>query len=74
MGDAIVERLLGRDSDDVVRFASAAMSIRNHDPKSVRFSLDGEIIQRRELSLEVQPRALTVAVGEGYDPDPETPP
>jgi diacylglycerol kinase family enzyme len=70
MSDAIAERLLGRDNPDIVRFESADLTIRNHDPETVRFSLDGEIVQRRELSLEVQPGALSVAVGEDYDPDP----
>jgi YegS/Rv2252/BmrU family lipid kinase len=70
MGDAIAERLLGRDSPDVVRFQPTAFTIENHDLESVRFSLDGEIIQECELTLEVQPGALTVAVGDTYDPDP----
>jgi diacylglycerol kinase family enzyme len=71
MSDAIAEGLLGRDTDDLVRFESADLRIRNHDPASVRFSLEGEIVQHRELSLAVEPGVLSAAVGEDYDPDPD---
>lgn len=70
VSDAVVERLLGRDSAYVTRFRASSLSIEVHNPSSVRFSLDGEIIQERRLSLENLPRTLSVAVGQRYRPVP----
>jgi len=71
MSDAVVERLLGRDSTYITRFRARSLSIDVHNPSSVRFSLDGEIIQERRLAFETLPRTLSVAVGDGYIPGPE---
>lgn len=70
MGEAVMERLFGRDSTNVVRTQTPALSIRVHHPEAVRFSLDGEIIKHRSLSLKTRPATLTVAVGDPYDPEP----
>lgn len=72
MGDRVVERLLGRDSSHIDRFQASSLTITVHTPDTIRFSLDGEIIQRAELSVDVRPRTLSVAVGETYDPTPDT--
>jgi len=37
----------------------------------ISFSLDGEIVETRQLSLEVREGVLSVAVGDGYEPDPD---
>lgn len=66
MSDAVVERLLGRDSAYITRFQTSSLSVEVHDPSSVRFSLDGEIIQERRLTFENVPQTLSVAVGEQY--------
>ncbi|MBX0285682.1 diacylglycerol/lipid kinase family protein [Haloarcula salinisoli] len=71
MSDAVVERLLGRDSAYITRFRAQSLAIEVHNPSSVRFSLDGEIIQERRLAFETLPRTLSVAVGDGYTPPPE---
>jgi YegS/Rv2252/BmrU family lipid kinase len=71
MSDTVVERLLGRDSASIQRFKSASLGITIDNPAATRFSLDGEIIRERELSLTVRPQTLTVAVGETYDPTPD---
>lgn len=71
MSDRISERLLGSDSEHIVRSQASSLVITNHDASAIRFSLDGEIIRHRELSLAVRPDTLSVAVGDGYDPDPE---
>jgi YegS/Rv2252/BmrU family lipid kinase len=71
MSDRITERLLGSDSEHIIRSQASALTITNHDPSTIRFSLDGEIIHQRELALTVRPTTLSVAVGDGYDPDPE---
>ncbi len=71
MSDAVVERLLGRDSAYITRFRARSLAIEVHNPSSVRFSLDGEIIQERRLTFETLPRTLSVAVGDRYTPPPE---
>lgn len=71
MSDTVVERLLGRDSASIKRFKTASLEVAINNPDATRFSLDGEIIRERELSLTVRPQILTVAVGETYDPNPD---
>ncbi|WP_336358934.1 diacylglycerol/lipid kinase family protein [Haloarcula sp. CGMCC 1.6347] len=71
MSDRITERLLGSDSEHIIRSKASSLTITNHDPSTVSFSLDGEIISHRELTIDVRPDTLSVAVGDGYDPDPE---
>lgn len=64
MSEALAERLLGRASPYFTRFQARSVSIGVHSPESIRFSLDGEIIHARSLSIRNRPRALRVAVGE----------
>ncbi|WP_138005303.1 diacylglycerol/lipid kinase family protein [Halalkalirubrum salinum] len=71
MSDRIVERLFGRDSAHIDRFQTSSLNITVHTPDTIRFSLDGEIIKYNELSLDVCPQTLTVAVGDTYDPNPD---
>ena len=71
MSDRITERRLGNDSEHIIRSKASSLTITNHDTSAIRFSLDGEIIRHRELALDVRPTTLSVAVGDGYDPDPE---
>lgn len=71
MSDRITERLLGDNSEHIIRSKASSLTITNHDPSTIRFSLDGEMIRHRELALDARPGTLSVAVGEGYDPDPE---
>lgn len=70
MSDTVLERLLGRGSTHIDRFRTSSLTITGHSSDPVRFSLDGEIIQQRELVVDVQPRTLRLAVGEEYDPTP----
>ena len=71
MGDRVVERLFGRGSPHIDRFQTSSLTITIDTPETIRFSLDGEIIQRKRLSLDIQPRTLAVAVGDAYDPSPD---
>lgn len=71
MSEALGERLLGENSTHLVRTQAPALTITIQNPESIRFSLDGEMIQQRELSLSVRPQTLRLAVGETYTPDPE---
>ncbi|MBX0296201.1 diacylglycerol/lipid kinase family protein [Haloarcula nitratireducens] len=70
METAAVERLLGRESDQTSRYTVSGLEIEVQEADPVSFSLDGEIIERHELSVRNEPRALTFAVGERYEPIP----
>ena len=71
MSDTVGEQLFGKDSRYVAHSQASALDIAIRDPESIRFSLDGEIVRHRQLSVGADPSALTVAVGETYDPHPE---
>jgi len=64
------ERLFNRESQWTARYTVSRIDITVGDGP-VAFSLDGEIIRRRQLSLHIRPRALRVAVGDAYGPTPE---
>ena len=70
MGEAVTDQLLGGESDAIVRTRTPSLRIEVHDPQSRQFSLDGEIIERDNLSVDIRPSTLSVAVGEGYQLDP----
>lgn len=69
---AAMEQLLSRDTERTVRGQAPVLHVEVQDDEPVAFSLDGEIIHRRRLSLGTRPAAVTLAVGPSYDPDPET--
>ena len=71
MSEAVSHGLLGGNTEDVVRFQTTSLTVRVHDQEAIRFSLDGEIVQEGELSLDVRPGTVTVAVGDTYEPDPD---
>jgi YegS/Rv2252/BmrU family lipid kinase len=71
MSDRVTERLFGTDSEHIIRSKASALTITNHERAERRFSLDGEMIQEREITLAVRPASLSVAVGDEYDPTPE---
>lgn len=73
VGDALVERLFGRESSSIVRTQTPDLTVTVHDPASTRFSLDGEIVQQERLTVDIRPKTLSLAVGDGYTPDPERP-
>ena len=66
---ATAERLFKRESQWTTRYTASRIDI-TVDDGPVAFSLDGEIIRRRQLSLRIRPRALRVAVGDAYEPTP----
>ncbi len=70
MGDAVAERLLGEEARHVTRLQASTVEITALEPEPISFSLDGEMVRRRALSLAVRPRALRMVVGEAYEPDP----
>ena len=66
---ATAERLFNRESQWTARYTVAAIDI-TVDDGPIAFSLDGEIVHRRRLSLRIRPRSLRVTVGEAYEPTP----
>jgi len=70
MSDTVFERLFGQDSDHIDRFRAASLDIESDSPDPIVFSLDGEVIERRELALGVRSNVLRLVVGEEYEPTP----
>lgn len=70
LAEAVAHRILGRDTEHVARMKASQIEITVLDDDEILFSLDGEISAHERLVLYVRPRALSVRVGESYDPDP----
>ncbi|WP_247731239.1 diacylglycerol/lipid kinase family protein [Halovivax limisalsi] len=70
VGDAALERLLGRDGDAIVRRRTPSVRIACEE-RSVEYSLDGEMLETDRLELDVAAASLSVIVGEGYAADPD---
>lgn len=71
VGQAAMERLLGRSGNDIHRLRTPALTVTSTDETSVNFSLDGEMQSSHRTDIQTLPGALTVPVGAGYDPDPD---
>jgi YegS/Rv2252/BmrU family lipid kinase len=71
MGEALAERLLGSDSEKTQRFRASSLELSGLEREPISFSLDGEMLERDSLSLDVQSRTLSMAVSDEYDPDPD---
>jgi len=63
MSDAVLERLFGQDSPHIDRFQAASVDIRGHSSDPIRFSVDGETIEQRDLVLTVRPNRLLSSSG-----------
>jgi len=68
--DALLERLVGQETEGTVRIKASALELVSVDGEPVSFSLDGEIVSARSLSLTIRGGALTMPVGDKYDPQP----
>ncbi|MFC6717031.1 diacylglycerol/lipid kinase family protein [Natrialbaceae archaeon GCM10025810] len=71
-----LERLFGRSTDSsasIVRRLTPSLTIESLGDSPVAYSLDGEILEARHLSVETDPGALTVPVGPGYETPDEQP-
>jgi len=71
MSDTLADQLPRQESSPLVRLQTSALTIRMRHSEPIRFSLDGEIVQRRELSIGARSKILAVAVGESYEPTPD---
>ncbi|MFB1063559.1 diacylglycerol kinase family protein [Natrinema sp. H-ect4] len=70
LGGAALEGLFDRDSAHIVRRRTPSLTIESRGD-SVEYSLDGEMLETERLELETEPTALTIPVGDGYQPDPD---
>ena len=70
VAEATAQRLLGQDTEHVHHMQASQVEISTKNGEAIDFSLDGELVSHDRLVLHTRPRALTVAVGPGYDPDP----
>lgn len=70
MSETVLERLFGQDSAHIDRFRASEIDIRGHSSDPIRFSLDGEVIEQRDIGLTVRPNVLRLVVGAGYEPVP----
>lgn len=69
--EAAAYRLLGVESDHVTRLQAPELAIDVESDDTVEFSFDGELASFRRLDADVRPRALSVFVGDDYDPHPD---
>ena len=71
LSTAALEQVLGRDTEGTIRKQAPALRIEVLDDEPAAFSLDGEIVHHRSLSVWVRPDALSIPVGEDYVPSPD---
>lgn len=71
VSEAALDGLLDRETDHIVRRRTPSLSVEHRDGELVEYSLDGEMLTAETLSMATRERALTVAVGERYRPNPD---
>ncbi|SFB70843.1 lipid kinase, YegS/Rv2252/BmrU family [Halobiforma haloterrestris] len=71
LGDAALEGLFDRDGDRIVRRRTSSLAIESREG-SVEYSLDGEMLETERLRLETEPDTLEIAVGDEYEPNPDS--
>jgi YegS/Rv2252/BmrU family lipid kinase len=70
VGEATLRRLLGSDTGNITRLEAPELAVSVDGGEPGTFSLDGEMLSARDLDLETRPNAVTLCVGEAYDPTP----
>ena len=71
VGEAAISRLLGAETENIVRFRAERLSVSVLGGETGSFSLDGEMVSTDDLDVSVRERALDLLVGEGYEPHPD---
>ncbi|WP_440772725.1 diacylglycerol/lipid kinase family protein [Natronorubrum sp. DTA28] len=64
------DKLLRRNATYLTRLKTSHLHV-THEGAPVQFSLDGEMIDETELTVDSQPGAMEFFVGPSYDPNPE---
>ncbi|WP_435197215.1 diacylglycerol/lipid kinase family protein [Natronomonas sp. EA1] len=64
------DKLLRRGASHLTRVKVPRLDV-THDGEPVTFSLDGELVERNTLTARSRKGAMSVYVGERYDPEPE---
>lgn len=70
VGEATVRRLLGSDTSNITRLETSVLSVSVREGEPGTFSLDGEMLSARNLDIATERSALSIRVGEAYDPTP----
>lgn len=70
VGRAAVSRLLGSETPPITRFLAADIAVSVVGDGPAAFSLDGEMVEARDVSVSVRERVVRVLVGEAYEPHP----
>ncbi|MDS0293753.1 diacylglycerol/lipid kinase family protein [Halogeometricum luteum] len=68
--EAAVQQFIGSDTENVTQLTGDELHVTGREGEDIEFSLDGEIREHRDLSMHVRPRALSVVVGDAYEPEP----
>jgi diacylglycerol kinase family enzyme len=63
------DKLLRRRARHLTRLKASHLHI-THDGGPVRFSLDGELFDTADLTVDSLPGAMEFCIGAGYDPSP----
>ncbi|MEM4782122.1 MAG: diacylglycerol kinase family lipid kinase, partial [Halalkalicoccus sp.] len=66
-------RLLGGEVSSIHRLVTSSLTVDVRTDRAVSFSFDGEIERFDHLPCRVRPGALSVRVGEAYEPTPPEP-
>ena len=69
LASGAADRLLRRKARHLTRVKTSQLHV-THDGDPVEFSLDGEMIEGNELTVDSRQGAMRFLVGSGYDPDP----
>jgi YegS/Rv2252/BmrU family lipid kinase len=69
-GETLAKEIIKGDTFSIkqLKASSISLSVLN-DP--VRFSLDGEMIETKEIEINTLPQRLNIIVGDSYDPEPD---
>lgn len=71
-GEAAFGGLFGDEGNDsIVRRRGPSLTIEHRQGEAVEYSLDGEMLEAETLEFRTHGGALSVAVGDGYRPDPD---
>jgi len=71
VAEAVANRLLGLDAEGVHHVRAGRVAIHDRTGEAITFSCDGELSEHEDVVLYANPRALSLRVGDAYDPDPD---